>query len=112
MHEEAALAPYEVRSVEVHPAQQVCSDRHALGEKMAQVNTRGPPVIGLAVSRIWAGWRLALAIVKPETVVAWHRAGFRLSGPGRCGAVAVMFESDPLRNQKKLNESAHTSLLA
>ena len=27
---------------------------------------------------IWSDWRSALAIVKPETVVAWHRAGFRL----------------------------------
>jgi putative transposase len=30
------------------------------------------------LSRIWSDWRSALAIVKPETVVAWHRAGFRL----------------------------------
>jgi putative transposase len=29
------------------------------------------------LSRIWRNWRSALAIVKPETVVAWHRAGFR-----------------------------------
>src|SRR5205807_1226433 len=27
------------------------------------------------LSRIWSGWRSALAIVKPETVIAWHRAG-------------------------------------
>ena len=27
---------------------------------------------------IWSDWCSALAIVKPETVVAWHRAGFRL----------------------------------
>jgi len=30
------------------------------------------------LSRIWRDWRGALAIVKPETVIAWHRAGFRL----------------------------------
>jgi len=29
------------------------------------------------LSRIWRDWRPALAIVKPETVLAWHRAGFR-----------------------------------
>ena len=28
--------------------------------------------------RLWPAWRNALVIVKPETVVAWHRAGFRL----------------------------------
>ena len=27
---------------------------------------------------LWSGWRSALAIVKPETVIAWHRRGFRL----------------------------------
>src|SRR3981189_2258861 len=30
------------------------------------------------LSRIWTGWRSALVIVKPETVIAWHRKGFRL----------------------------------
>jgi transposase InsO family protein len=30
------------------------------------------------LSRIWTGWRTALVIVKPETVIAWHRRGFRL----------------------------------
>ncbi len=27
--------------------------------------------------RFWPGWRDVLVIVKPETVVGWHRAGFR-----------------------------------
>jgi putative transposase len=30
------------------------------------------------LSRLWLDWRSAQAIVKPETVIAWHRAGFRL----------------------------------
>jgi putative transposase len=30
------------------------------------------------LSRLWTGWRSALVIVKPETVIAWHRRGFRL----------------------------------
>ena len=30
------------------------------------------------LSEIWADWRSALVIVKPETVIAWHRKGFRL----------------------------------
>jgi hypothetical protein len=29
-------------------------------------------------SRLWAQWRSALVIVKPETVIAWQRKGFRL----------------------------------
>jgi putative transposase len=32
----------------------------------------------VALSRIWRDWRSALAIVQPATVIAWHRAGFRL----------------------------------
>src|SRR5215471_598501 len=31
-----------------------------------------------SLSRIWRDWRSALVIVKPQTVVAWHRMGFRL----------------------------------
>src|ERR687888_1774738 len=31
----------------------------------------------VGLSRIWSDWRSALAIVQPETVIAWHRAGFR-----------------------------------
>lgn len=30
------------------------------------------------LSRLWNDWQSALLIVKPETVVAWHRRGFRL----------------------------------
>ena len=29
------------------------------------------------LTRIWSQWRSALLIVKPETVIAWHRRGFR-----------------------------------
>jgi len=30
------------------------------------------------LSRLWSGWRSALLMVRPETVVGWHRLGFRL----------------------------------
>src|SRR5262245_10547785 len=30
------------------------------------------------LSRLWKDWRNALIIVKPDTVVKWHREGFRL----------------------------------
>jgi putative transposase len=29
------------------------------------------------LSRFWSNWRSALLIVKPQTVIAWHRRGFR-----------------------------------
>lgn len=31
----------------------------------------------LALRRIWSQWSSALVIVKPETVIGWHRTGFR-----------------------------------
>jgi len=30
------------------------------------------------LSRLWSDWRSCLMIVKPETVIRWHREGFRL----------------------------------
>src|SRR5437870_6428934 len=49
------------------------------------------------LSRLWSGWRSALAIVKPETVISWHRRGFGLywawkSGRGTPGMAAVAEE--------------------
>jgi putative transposase len=40
--------------------------------------TSGDRLLWICLSRLWGGWHSALAIVKPETVVAWHRAAFRL----------------------------------
>jgi len=40
--------------------------------------TSGDRLFWICLSRLWPDWRSALAIVKPETVVAWHRAAFRL----------------------------------
>jgi putative transposase len=40
--------------------------------------TAGDRMLWGLLSRVWRDWRSALAIVQPETVVAWHRAGFRL----------------------------------
>jgi hypothetical protein len=35
-------------------------------------------VFWVLLSRFWNGWRESLAMVKPATVLAWHRKGFRL----------------------------------
>jgi hypothetical protein len=35
-------------------------------------------VFWVAVRRLWPNWKQALVVVTPETVVRWHRAGFRL----------------------------------
>ena len=31
----------------------------------------------VALRRLWPGWKEVLVIVKPDTVVGWHRAAFR-----------------------------------
>src|SRR5262245_32145490 len=59
----------------------------ALRYQLAVLQRSGPGRVRLAktdrwlwylLSRLWTGWRTALVIVKPETVIAWHRRGFQL----------------------------------
>ena len=35
-------------------------------------------ILWVWLRRVWVDWKSALLIVKPETVIAWHRKGFRL----------------------------------
>jgi putative transposase len=35
-------------------------------------------ILWVWLARIWPGWRHALVLVRPETVIRWHRRGFRL----------------------------------
>jgi len=58
----------------------------ALRQQLAILKHKHPrPVCGLfdrafwvVLSRMWPGWSSALVLVIPETVIRWHRAGFRL----------------------------------
>jgi putative transposase len=57
--------------------------RHQIGVLQRSARKRpkltpGDRLLWVWLSCLWRDWRSALAIVKPETVVAWHRAGFRL----------------------------------
>jgi putative transposase len=40
--------------------------------------TRADRIFWVWLRRLWSDWKSALMIVKAETVVAWHRRGFRL----------------------------------
>ena len=40
--------------------------------------TRIERLLWIWLSRVWCHWRTALILVKPDTVIAWHRRGFRL----------------------------------
>ena len=63
----------------------------------------------VVLCRLWDDWRSALAIVKPETVIAWHRKGFRLFWTwkvrrGRPGRPAVAREvRDLIRRMSREN---------
>ena len=57
--------------------------RHQIGVLQRSARKRpkltpGDRLLWVWLSRIWRNWRSSLAIVKAETVVAWHRKGFRL----------------------------------
>jgi putative transposase len=56
--------------------------RHQIGVLQRSVRKRpklssGDRLFWVYLSRIWRDWRSTLVIVKPETVVAWHRQRFR-----------------------------------
>ena len=59
----------------------------ALRHQLAVLNRSRPSQLRLTaadrvlwawLSQVWSGWRPALVLVKPDTVLAWHRRGFRL----------------------------------
>src|SRR6266480_3358425 len=58
----------------------------ALRQQLAVLKRRHPrprldlldKLFWVAVRRFWSGWQQSLIVVTPETVVRWHRAGFRL----------------------------------
>jgi putative transposase len=57
--------------------------RHQIGVLERSVHKRprltsADRLLWVSLFRIWRHWRSTLVIVKPETVVAWHRKGFRL----------------------------------
>jgi putative transposase len=66
----------------------------ALRQQLATLTSRGRPVIRptdrlfwILLHRFWSGWAESLAIVRPDPVVRWHRAGFRSywNWLSRCG---------------------------
>ena len=58
----------------------------ALRQQLAVLKRHHPkPELGLfdklfwvLAHRFWSGWKACLIVVTPDTVVRWHRAGFRL----------------------------------
>ena len=72
------LSPRNVREIAL--------ENLALREQLAVMKRRCPRprlrtadrIFWVWLSTVWSHWRQALMIVSPETVVTWHRKGFRL----------------------------------
>src|SRR5208282_6907954 len=58
----------------------------ALRQQLTALSRRHPQprfsnsdrIVWVALRRLWPGWQKALILVQPDTVVRWHRAGFKL----------------------------------
>ena len=89
--------------------------RHQLGILLSSSERKRPRfqnsdrLLWVWLSRFWSGWRQALVIIRPKTVVAWHRMGFRLywrwkSRTGRLGRPAIQKEvRDLIRQMSQAN---------
>jgi putative transposase len=68
------------------PRRSLLLENLALRQQLAVLKRRHPrpridlldKLFWLAARRFWSGWKQSLIVVTPETVVRWHRAGFRL----------------------------------
>jgi hypothetical protein len=70
---------------------------------------RADRVFWVWILRLWSDWRSALVIVRPETVIRWHRDGFRVywrwkSRPRRPGRPTISREiRELIRNMADAN---------
>ena len=70
-------------SVRTH--RELALENLALRQQLAVWKTRQPRprltemdrIFWVLLSRLWTSWRHSLQLVRPETVVGWHRQGFR-----------------------------------
>jgi hypothetical protein len=55
-----------------------CCDSSAETASSSAGLNRFDKLFWVAVSRLWVQWKQTIIVVTPETVVRWHRAGFRM----------------------------------
>jgi len=69
-----------------HSRRDLLLENLALRQQLAVLNARRPrprfsasdKLFWTTLCRLWSKWQRALILVQPETVVRWHRAGFKL----------------------------------
>ena len=65
--------------------QELAAENLALRQQLAVLKhghprprlTKTDRLFWILLSKIWSGWRTSLHVVQPETVLRWHRQGFR-----------------------------------
>src|SRR5437016_6182005 len=70
----------------LHSQRSLLLENLALRQQLAVLKHKHPKpklspldkIFWVLVRRFWSTWKQALIVVTPETVVRWHRAGFRL----------------------------------
>jgi putative transposase len=71
----------------LNPRANLALENLALRQQLALLQHKGTKrtrpklvdrIVWVLLSKIWCRWKEALFIVKPATVVSWHRQGFRL----------------------------------
>src|SRR6266850_2528390 len=67
-------------------------------------------IFWIVLSRLWKNWRSSLQVVRPETVVRWHRRGFRLywawKSRRRWGRPAIGREGRPSGRRRSASDVA------
>src|SRR5215510_12465615 len=69
----------------------------------------------VCLSRLWKDWRDALIIVKPDTVIKWHREGFRLDWRWKSKAPIgrpPVLRQNPIRPVFSITSSGRPPLVA
>jgi len=69
----------------LRPRLDLALENMALRQQLAVLKTKKPRpslrasdrILWILLHRLWSRWRDALIIVQPETVIRWHRQGFR-----------------------------------
>jgi putative transposase len=69
-----------------HSRRDLLLENLALRQQLAVLKRRHPQprfaifdqLFWVVLKRFWLGWKQALILVQPETVVRWHRAGFKV----------------------------------
>ena len=68
----------------LRPQRELALENLALRQQLAIVQrktkrpklTKADRAFWVALSRLWPDWQNALLVVKPQTVIGWHRKGF------------------------------------